>query len=111
LTGRRLLLGGLVRPSWLFAAVLGLASSGCTMGQPCKDSIDCRGGTCIKGACSGYACDRDDDCTGGFVCGSVLAAQVCVLHCESDDDCPGTQTCADIAETIEDDSPRSLVCI
>jgi hypothetical protein len=75
------------------ALVLLLACVG-GMGSPCTSSSECLGGgTCVAGACSGYACASDDDCTNGHACLDVAGVKACAVPCEADEECPGEQSC------------------
>lgn len=77
-------------------ALLFLWLVGCArgMGEPCTNTDECvDGGVCLAGACSGYACDRDDDCENGLVCGEVAGVSACVAECSDDDACVGEQRC------------------
>lgn len=99
--------------SWKSLALFLLLSSGCgQMGETCRTSDGCvDGGTCLKGVCSGYACETDEDCLNDHVCGQVFGARVCVLPCAGDGDCAGDQTCGPVAETLEGDAPTHDLCL
>jgi hypothetical protein len=78
------------------------------MGGTCDATSDCADdGVCLKGVCSGYACDNDDECDHGLVCRFVAGGRACVTECDADDDCDGEQTCRaapDAADTAAPDS-------
>jgi len=107
----------------LGAAILALAlGSGCVpaepeegvleMGNECAASAECSGeGTCLKGICSGYRCESDDDCRADHVCGSVLGTRTCVVPCATDGQCGGHQRCVAVAEGIESYAAVSELCL
>lgn len=81
------------------------------MGGECADSDQCKDdGTCLKGVCSGYACERDADCDNDQVCGQVAGMGVCVTECDDSDDCLGDQTCSVVDQTTDEDSPTADYC-
>ena len=82
------------------------------MGGLCAASSDCGGeGTCLKGVCSGYRCESDDDCRAEQVCGSVLGARSCVVQCTTDADCGGRQRCTEVPEGVEAYAAVSELCL
>ena len=98
-------------------AVLVALSAGCAtvpMGGECSQSSECMDdGTCLKGVCSGYACDGPGDCTDGLECGEVGGASVCVQTCEGDDECLGSTTCVDVQSSpaAADTGGPASVCL
>ncbi len=78
------------------ALIATLLCGGCLsdMGGSCNSSSQCMwGGTCLKGVCSNYDCESDDDCRSDMVCGNILGVETCVTECDADADCDGDQTC------------------
>ncbi len=78
------------------------------MGGACDESSECGEGSCIKGACAAFACDRYDElgepapdpeaCTGAYTCALVAESYVCVLACVDSEECPGEQVCKDAGD-------------
>ncbi|MBT3222641.1 MAG: hypothetical protein HN348_26495 [Proteobacteria bacterium] len=72
--------------------MVSLGLVGCNpMGSLCKSSGECGEGICLKGVCSGYSCDSDEDCVDDYECAVIEEVQTCALPC--DDECPGEQQC------------------
>jgi hypothetical protein len=110
-----------IRITVTLALVLAVAALGCDpalapnntlgMGDECADSAQCMGeGTCLKGICSGYACEKDVDCDDDLVCGEVAGMGVCVTECDDSADCGGDQTCTTVEQTTAEDAPTADYC-
>ncbi len=92
-----------------------LLALGCNvrgMGQTCSSSKACAGdGVCLKGVCSGYACEADGDCSEDLICGSVLGARSCQLECSTDADCLGEQACTEVQRGLNDEEATAFYCM
>lgn len=95
---------------WLLALLL----SGCGLrasGELCSASRQCARGICLKGICSGVACDLDEDCSEDQVCGSISGTRSCLTPCENAaSSCPGETLCQTV-ETQEDEGEEASYCL
>ncbi len=83
-------------PLTLLLALAGCSERSCTKSRQCPDE-----GLCVRGVCTGYTCEGDDECSDAQVCAPIGGNRICVLPCdapeegdESDENsCPGAQVC------------------
>ncbi len=96
-------------------ALLAILTAACetpNMGELCERSQQCQGGgVCLAGACSGYECTSDGDCSNALVCGSVAGIHACMTACDSDADCPGEQACTEVDRSATTDDGTAWYCM